>query len=164
MTAGGKLGEGRRVSLAMTTTLARVGPETFCSVRSLTDELAVPLSPEDQTVQSMPDVSPTKWHRAHTSWFFEELVLGPFSPGDAPFHPACRYLFNSYYETVGPRHPRPERGLLSRPGVEEIDRYRDAVDAAMLDLLSPPPSNEVAALVELGLHHEQQHQELLLMD
>ncbi|MDP8930851.1 MAG: ergothioneine biosynthesis protein EgtB [Actinomycetota bacterium] len=138
--------------------------ERFCLVRSLTEELAAPLSAEDQTVQSMPDVSPTKWHRAHTTWFFEEFILGRFSPGYEPFHPAYRYLFNSYYEAVGPRHPRPERGLLSRPGVEEIAAYRRAVDAAMLELLCEPPDAPAAALVELGLHHEQQHQELLLMD
>ncbi|MDP8931750.1 MAG: ergothioneine biosynthesis protein EgtB, partial [Actinomycetota bacterium] len=137
--------------------------ERFCAVRSLTEELAAPLSAEDQTVQSMPDVSPTKWHRAHTTWFFEEFVLDRFSPGYESFHLAYRYLFNSYYEAVGPRHPRPERGVLSRPGVEEITAYRRAVDVAMLDLLRDP-LEEATALVELGLHHEQQHQELLLMD
>ncbi len=138
--------------------------ERFCRVRSLTDELAAPLSAEDQTVQSMPDVSPTKWHRAHTSWFFEEFVLGRFAAGHAPFHPGYGYLFNSYYETVGRRHARNERGLLSRPGIAEIAAYRAAVDEAMVELLGRPVGPEAGWLVELGLHHEQQHQELLLMD
>ncbi|MBW3613877.1 MAG: ergothioneine biosynthesis protein EgtB [Actinobacteria bacterium] len=138
--------------------------DRFCRVRSLTDELASPLSAEDQTVQSMPDVSPTKWHRGHTSWFFEEFVLARFGAGYAPFHPGYGYLFNSYYETVGPRHARNERGLLSRPGIAEIATYRAVVDRAMLELLGQPVVPEAAWLVELGLHHEQQHQELLLMD
>jgi len=138
--------------------------ERYCEVRSLTEEMSAVLSAEDQTVQSMPDVSPTKWHRAHTSWFFEEFVLGPHAPGYEAADPAYRYLFNSYYETVGPRHPRTARGMLSRPGIEEIASYRRHVDAAMLDLLTTPVVDEAAALVELGLHHEQQHQELLLMD
>ena len=138
--------------------------ERFWQVRSLTEALAEPLSAEDQTVQSMPDVSPTKWHRAHTSWFFEEFVLGPQMSGYAVFHPTYTYLFNSYYETVGPRHPRPERGLLSRPGIDDIAAYRRHVDLAMLDLLGGRPTDRALGLVELGLHHEQQHQELLLMD
>src|SRR3954468_18771455 len=104
--------------------------EGFLAERALTEQLAAPLSPEDQTAQSMPDASPTKWHRAHTSWFYEEFVLDrDYEPFDASF----RYLFNSYYEAVGPRHPRPERGLVTRPGVEEVGRYRahvtDAVEA-----------------------------------
>jgi len=136
----------------------------FGAVRSLTEALAAPLSPEDQTVQSMPDTSPTKWHRAHTTWFFEEFVLGDFAPGYAAFDPAYSYLFNSYYEAVGPRYPRPGRGLVSRPGAAEIARYRDAVDAAMVELIDTPAGSKAAGLIELGLHHEQQHQELLLMD
>ncbi len=133
-------------------------------VRRFTEALAAPLSAEDQTVQSMPDASPTKWHRAHTSWFFETFLLEPDLPRYRPFHPEFGYLFNSYYETVGARHPRPERGLVSRPGTEEVGRYRRHVDAAMEDLLDRACTPETAALVELGIHHEQQHQELLLMD
>ena len=136
----------------------------FCEIRSLTDTLTRPLSAEDQTVQSMPDVSPTKWHRAHTSWFFEEFVLCRFAERYEPFHDAYRYLFNSYYEAVGPRHPRHERGLLSRPGVDEIGEYRTAVDRALTGLLERPLPTEAHVLIELGLHHEQQHQELVLMD
>jgi ergothioneine biosynthesis protein EgtB len=138
----------------------------YVALRNATEALAAPLSAEDQTVQSMPDVSPTKWHRAHTTWFFETFLLLPHLPDYRPFHPAYGYLFNSYYEAVGPRHPRPERGLLSRPGSAEIANYRAHVDAAMGELLAAPDrsAGAVAALVELGLHHEQQHQELLLMD
>lgn len=131
-------------------------------VRDLTEDLAAPLSDEDQVVQSMPDVSPTKWHRAHTTWFFETFLLSPREKY-APFDSAYAYLFNSYYETVGPRHPRPQRGLLSRPSVADIARYRAHVDAAMHELIDECDS-EAAALIGLGLHHEQQHQELLLMD
>jgi ergothioneine biosynthesis protein EgtB len=136
-------------------------------VRGFTEDLAGPLSPEDQTVQTMPDVSPTKWHRAHTTWFFETFVLGPYQRGYAEFDPAYAFLFNSYYETVGPRHARPQRGLLSRPGVAEIRGYRGKVDEAMDRLLGAGGTDlaaRVPELVELGLHHEQQHQELLLMD
>jgi len=135
-------------------------------VRALTEALAAPLSPEDQTVQSMPDVSPTKWHRGHTSWFFETFLLQPELPGYLPFHPAYSYIFNSYYEAVGARHPRAERGLISRPGVGEVAAYRRHVDGAMDDLLGGAPSlgNEILDVIELGINHEQQHQELLLMD
>jgi ergothioneine biosynthesis protein EgtB len=134
------------------------------AVRSCTEHLAAPLSAEDQTVQSMPDVSPTKWHRAHTSWFFETFLLVPNVATYEPFDPAYGFLFNSYYEGVGARHPRPQRGLLSRPGVEDIARYRAHVDEAMTALLERGPDQHMAELIELGLHHEQQHQELLLMD
>ena len=132
-------------------------------VRDLTEGLAAPLSDEDQVVQSMPDVSPTKWHRAHTTWFFETFLLCPRVERYEPFDPAYAYLFNSYYEAVGPRHPRPQRGLLSRPSVDEIARYRTHVDQAMHELIDECDP-DAAALVVLGLHHEQQHQELLLMD
>jgi ergothioneine biosynthesis protein EgtB len=137
--------------------------ERYASVRALTEALAAPLSGEDQTVQSMPDVSPTKWHRAHTTWFFETFVLARAHRRYRVFHPDFRYLFNSYYEAVGARHPRADRGLLSRPGIAEIAAYRRHVDAAMLDVLDSLPP-DATSLVELGLHHEQQHQELLLMD
>lgn len=135
-------------------------------VRAQTEHLSEPLSPEDQTVQTMADVSPTKWHRAHTTWFFETFLLGPNVPGYVEHHPAYGYLFNSYYEGVGERHPRPERGNVSRPGAAEVGAYRRHVDAAMADLLRSHVAADprVSALVELGLHHEQQHQELLVMD
>jgi ergothioneine biosynthesis protein EgtB len=136
----------------------------YCAVRALTEALASPLSAEDQTVQSMPDVSPTKWHRAHTTWFFETFVLARYAPGYRPFDPAYRYLFNSYYEAVGPRHGRPERGLITRPGVAQIAAYRDHVDRELTDLLQCGLPEDVLVLIELGVHHEQQHQELLVMD
>jgi ergothioneine biosynthesis protein EgtB len=135
----------------------------FAAVRNHTERLAEHLSPEDQCVQSMPDASPAKWHRAHTTWFFEEFVLVPNLPGYVPFRGEFRYLFNSYYESVGARHPRPIRGLLTRPSTDEVGAYRAHVDSAMPRLLANPPDG-VPALVELGLHHEQQHQELLMTD
>jgi ergothioneine biosynthesis protein EgtB len=137
--------------------------DRYGQVRDLTEALAAPLSDEDQVVQSMADVSPTKWHRAHTTWFFETFLLSPRSAGYEPFDPAFAYLFNSYYEAVGPRHPRPQRGLLSRPSVAEIERYRRHVDGAMHTLIDECDA-DAAELIRLGLHHEQQHQELLLMD
>jgi ergothioneine biosynthesis protein EgtB len=137
--------------------------EHFLAVRRLTEQLAAPLSAEDQTVQSMPDASPTKWHLAHTTWFFETFVLRPHARDYRVFDPTYEYLFNSYYEAVGPRHPRPQRGMITRPGVDEILAYRRHVSEAMTGLLAGG-DNRIAPLVELGLHHEQQHQELLLMD
>jgi ergothioneine biosynthesis protein EgtB len=134
----------------------------FQAVRARTEDLASPLSAEDQVVQSMPDCSPTKWHRAHTTWFFEEFVLGPHA-GIEPVEPDYRYLFNSYYEAVGPRQPRPRRGMITRPTVDEVAAYRSAVDARM-DAAFEQLGPEALALVELGTHHEEQHQELLLMD
>jgi ergothioneine biosynthesis protein EgtB len=139
-------------------------PERYLEVRDYTEALAEPLSAEDQTVQSMPDVSPTKWHRAHTTWFFEEFVLSPHAADFEPFHPAYRYLFNSYYETVGPRHSRPQRGLITRPGITEISAYRRRTDTLMCELLAAPQDPALASIAELGMHHEQQHQELILMD
>ena len=138
--------------------------ERFSSVRSGTLARAAPLSAEDQQVQSMPDASPTKWHLAHTTWFFETFLLIPSLTGYRPFDPAFGYLFNSYYETVGPRHPRPARGLVTRPDLEQVIAYRHWVDAGMERLLARPLSPDVAFLVELGLAHEEQHQELILMD
>jgi dimethylhistidine N-methyltransferase len=138
--------------------------EGYRAVRSATEALAAPLSPEDQTVQTMPDVSPTKWHRAHVTWFFEQFVLMPYQRHYRPVDERNLYLWNSYYEGVGPRHPRPERGLISRPGVGEVTAYRDTIDEAMEDLLGRALPVEVFERIELGLHHEQQHQELLLMD
>jgi ergothioneine biosynthesis protein EgtB len=137
--------------------------QRYRSVRAATEALASPLSAEDQTVQSMPDASPTKWHRAHTTWFFETFILRPLRRGYKPFDERFGYLFNSYYEAIGPRHERPSRGLVTRPGIAEIAAYRAHVDLEMADLLADCPPGLVE-LVELGLHHEQQHQELLLTD
>jgi ergothioneine biosynthesis protein EgtB len=139
----------------------------FRAVRRASEALAAPLTPEDQVVQSMPDVSPTKWHLAHTSWFFETFLLAPHLAGYEVFDERYGYLFNSYYEAVGPRHPRPQRGLLSRPTVREIADYRDHVTAAMARLIAQAGRRDWAGiepLLTLGLHHEQQHQELILMD
>jgi ergothioneine biosynthesis protein EgtB len=136
----------------------------YLAVRATTEDLAAPLSPEDQTVQSMPDVSPTKWHRAHTTWFFETFLLEPWLPGYTLFEPTYAYLFNSYYETLGARHPRPARGLLSRPGIAQVASYRRHVDEAMQRLVDTDDGRPLLDLFELGLNHEQQHQELLLMD
>ncbi|MEM9033747.1 MAG: ergothioneine biosynthesis protein EgtB [Actinomycetota bacterium] len=141
--------------------------DRYVAIRGTTEALAAPLSPEDQQVQSMPDVSPTKWHRAHTTWFFETFLLQPSLPGYQAHDPDFGFLFNSYYEAVGPRHARPHRGLISRPSGDEVARYRDAVDEAMAELLDRVETGELAGLsdlIDLGLHHEQQHQELLLMD
>jgi len=138
----------------------------YSNIRQYSLSLAAPLSDEDQCVQSMPDTSPTKWHLAHTSWFFENLVLLPFLPSYQVFDNSFAYLFNSYYEALGPRHPRPQRGLLTRPSLSQILTFRQHVDAAMqkllnnLDALDP----QAFSLIELGLNHEQQHQELLLTD
>jgi dimethylhistidine N-methyltransferase len=136
----------------------------FKAVRTASLARAAPLSAEDQQAQSMPDASPTKWHLAHVTWFFETFLLIPHLPGYAPFDPAFGYLFNSYYEAVGPRHPRPARGLVTRPGLARVLAYRSHVDAAMERLLANGPAPEVVELVVLGLAHEEQHQELILMD
>jgi ergothioneine biosynthesis protein EgtB len=136
----------------------------YASVRAHTERLAVALTDEDQCVQSMPDASPAKWHRAHTTWFFEQFVLAPHAPGYRPCDPRYSYLFNSYYEAVGPRHPRPSRGMLTRPSAAQVGEYRAHVDAGMMALLSAPHDHAIAALAELGLQHEQQHQELLVTD
>jgi len=138
--------------------------ERFRQVRSRTEELAAALRPEDQVVQSMPDASPAKWHRAHVTWFFETFLLQRFDPSYRAFDTDFAYLFNSYYEAAGPRHTRSERGMITRPGVEEVGEYRRHVDDAMVEFLDRPLSPEAAELVVLGLNHEQQHQELLLMD
>jgi ergothioneine biosynthesis protein EgtB len=138
--------------------------QRYLKIRTASEALAVPLSAEDCQVQSMPDASPTKWHLAHTSWFFETFLLAEHQPGYRPFDPAYAVLFNSYYVSVGERHPRPERGLLSRPSLDEVRAYRRHVDEAMLRLLQGCVAPALAALVELGLQHEQQHQELILMD
>jgi ergothioneine biosynthesis protein EgtB len=139
----------------------------FDEVRAHTEALAAPLSPEDQTVQSMPDVSPTKWHRAHVTWFFETFVLADHEAAFAPFQDRYWFLFNSYYETVGPRYSRADRGLVSRPGAREVGTYRDNVDSRVRDLVTTLDAgtlDKLTPVLELGFHHEQQHQELLLMD
>src|SRR5258708_31733368 len=141
--------------------------QTYAAVRAHSEALAAPLSAEDCCVQSMPDASPTKWHLAHTTWFFETVILTRLDPDSRVFDPAFAYLFNSYYEAAGPRHPRPDRGLLSRPTVDIVAAYRDHVTAGMSRLVeraAEPAWSEVAALLELGVQHEQQHQELILMD
>lgn len=135
-------------------------------LRQQTRALAEPLSAEDCQIQSMPDCSPVKWHLAHTTWFFETFILSRFQPDRAPFHPDYRMLFNSYYNAIGARHPRPQRGMLSRPPLDDIWRYRDATDDAMRALFDRMTGVDAAfdQLVELGLNHEQQHQELILTD
>ncbi|MGD9830248.1 MAG: ergothioneine biosynthesis protein EgtB [Hyphomicrobiaceae bacterium] len=135
------------------------------ATRRLSSELAAPLSPEDQTVQAMDDASPTKWHLAHTTWFFETFVLQPHLPGYRLFDEQFPYCFNSYYEAAGPRHPRPYRGLLTRPSAAEVADYRSHVDEGLDRLLSGLGEEvDLAGLIELGINHEQQHQELLLTD
>ena len=140
-------------------------PSKYRTVRIATEQLAAPLSAEDCAIQSMPDASPVKWHLAHTSWFFETFVLKPHLPAYRLFHPSFRVLFNSYYNGIGDKHPRSRRGLLSRPSLEEVHAYRLHVDAAMAELMDRRtlPST-ISALIELGLNHEQQHQELILTD
>lgn len=136
-------------------------------VRSATEHLCDPLETEDYVIQSMPDVSPTKWHLAHTNWFFETFMLEPHVPGYRVFDPHYRYLFNSYYVSMGERHNRPDRGLLSRPTVRDVYRYRKYVNEHVLDWLDRADDSafeQVGPLIELGLHHEQQHQELILTD
>jgi ergothioneine biosynthesis protein EgtB len=147
--------------------LAQTLVEAFLAVRGQTERRAAPLSAEDQVVQSMPDASPAKWHRAHTTWFFEQFLLGEHCAGYKPFHPDYAYLFNSYYVSAGPRHARNERGLLTRPGVEDVTAYRRHVDAAVVKFFESAGEDklrELVPLVETGLNHEQQHQELMLTD
>jgi len=141
--------------------------DAYVVVRAETERRAAPLSAEDQVVQSMPDASPTKWHRAHTTWFFEEFLLKPHAGGYRPFDARFAYLFNSYYVAAGPRHARPKRGLLTRPSMAEVAAYRAHVDTAVGELIgraSPAALARIAPIVEIGLHHEQQHQELILTD
>jgi ergothioneine biosynthesis protein EgtB len=133
--------------------------QAYREIRAHTESLAAPLSAEDAQIQSMPDASPVKWHLAHTSWFFETVILS--QPGYKAFDPNFTYLFNSYYEAVGPRHPRPRRGLLTRPSLEQVMAYRAHIDTAMAAACADPG---LADMIVLGLNHEQQHQELILTD
>ncbi|MDD5031084.1 MAG: DinB family protein, partial [Rhodoferax sp.] len=138
---------------------------SYQTVRQHTLALAAPLSAEDCCVQSMPDASPVKWHLAHTTWFFETFVLERWEPHFKPFDASFRVLFNSYYNAVGDKHPRPQRGMLTRPGLDLVLAYRANIDQRLLALLAISPADtELLQLVELGIQHEQQHQELLLTD
>jgi ergothioneine biosynthesis protein EgtB len=138
--------------------------ERYLAVRRATVALAAPLSAEDAQIQSMPDASPAKWHLAHTTWFFEAFVLARAEPPVPPHDRAFGYLFNSYYEAAGPRQPRPERGLLSRPPLEEVLRWRAIVDERVAGFLSGSPAEALLDVVALGIAHEEQHQELLVTD
>jgi len=136
----------------------------FQAVRAQTERLIAPLSAEDCQLQSMPDASPAKWHLAHLTWFFETFVLERFEPGFKPFDAGFRVLFNSYYNGVGDKYPRPKRGLISRPSLEEVLAYRRQVDVRVLEVIAATDADGLTPLIELGLQHEQQHQELLLTD
>jgi ergothioneine biosynthesis protein EgtB len=141
--------------------------QAFLTVRNETERRAAPLSPEDQTIQSMPDASPAKWHRAHTTWFFEQFLLGPHVPAYKAFDPRFAYLFNSYYVAAGPRHDRPKRGLITRPDAHEVTDYRAYVDNAVRRLVESADEadlDRIIPILEIGLNHEQQHQELMLTD
>jgi ergothioneine biosynthesis protein EgtB len=141
--------------------------DEYLHIRSRSEALAEPLEVEDQCIQTIPEVSPTKWHLAHVSWFFETFLLKPFLTGYREFHPRFGYLFNSYYYGVGHMHPRPNRGLLSRPTLDEVLAYRRHVDGYMQQLLKAPAHpqrEEILLRCEVGLHHEQQHQELMVTD
>ena len=150
---------GQRVGASDAPALAR-----YLAVRARSMKLIEHLGKEDMVVQSTPDASPTKWHLAHTSWFFERFILREHSPGYEPFDDRFDFVFNSYYEAVGTRHPRPQRGLLTRPNLEQVLEYRRHVDGKMRGLLGHPLMRDVEALLQLGLAHEEQHQELLVMD
>ena len=139
----------------------------FRRVRGETERRAAPLSAEDQVIQSMPDASPIKWHRAHTTWFFETFLVQPNVPDYKPFDERFAFLFNSYYVAAGPRHARPKRGLITRPNAGEVTAYRAHVDAAVETLIGEAGADawpEIARILEIGLNHEEQHQELMLTD
>jgi ergothioneine biosynthesis protein EgtB len=141
--------------------------EVYLTVRNETEHRAALLTPEDQLIQSMPDASPAKWHRAHTTWFFEQFLLGEHCGEYTPFHPDYAFLFNSYYVSAGPRHARHQRGHLTRPGADEITAYRRHVDAEIVKFFHEADADTlkaIAPLLEVGLNHEQQHQELMLTD
>jgi ergothioneine biosynthesis protein EgtB len=139
--------------------------KAFRVVRAETERRAALLSAEDQVIQSMADASPTKWHRAHVTWFFEQFLLRPFAPGYRPFDERFAYLYNSYYVSAGPRQARPQRGLITRPTASEVTAYRTHVDDAVVALIASANDFEpLIPIIEIGLNHEQQHQELLLTD
>lgn len=147
--------------------LARQLGEAFLKVRNETERRAASLSPEDQLVQSMPDASPAKWHRAHVTWFWEQFLLGDHAPGYKVYHPDYAYLFNSYYVSAGPRHARAQRGHLTRPAASEVTAYRRHVDAAVIKFFDQADDDKLRSLIpllEVGFNHEQQHQELMLTD
>ncbi len=145
----------------------RVWRDAFRAVRAETESRVSPLSAEDQIVQSMPDTSPAKWHRAHVTWFFEQFLLVPNDLSYKPFDERFPFLFNSYYVAAGPRHARPQRGLITRPNGEEVTAYRAHVEAAverLIETIADDKAAEFFRILEIGLHHEQQHQELLITD
>src|SRR5471032_447545 len=147
--------------------LAQKLVEAFLAVRNETERRVAPLTPEDQLIQSMPDASPAKWRRAHTTWFFEQFLLGEHAKGYRPFHPDYAFLFNSYYVSAGPRHARHQRGHLTRPGADDVTAYRRHVDASVVKFFHEADEAALAGLVpllEVGFNHEQQHQELMLTD
>lgn len=147
--------------------LAQRLADAYRAVRDETERRAAPLSAEDQLIQSMPDASPAKWHRAHTTWFFEQFLLGEHVKGYTPLHPDYAYLFNSYYVSAGPRHARHQRGHLTRPTADEVTAYRRHVDAEVVKFFrtaTPEKLEALVPLVEVGLNHEQQHQELMVTD
>jgi ergothioneine biosynthesis protein EgtB len=156
-----------RVSAKPGDTIRRTWIQAFRAVRAETERRAAPLSAEDQSVQSMADASPTKWHRAHTTWFFEQFLLKPHDAGYREFDQRFAFLFNSYYVAAGPRHARPERGMITRPNADEVAAYRAHVDQSVEALLHSADEttlSQIVPLIEIGLHHEQQHQELLWTD
>src|ERR1700736_6661912 len=158
----------RRRDEGDTETIQRAAPadprmtwrDAFRTVRAETERRAALLSAEDQVVQSMPDASPTKWHRAHVTWFFEQFLLRPHAKDYRAFDERFAYLYNSYYVSAGPRHARPQRGLITRPSADEVTAYRRHVDDAVIRLVESANNlAELAPIIEIGLHHEQQHQE-----
>src|SRR5688572_25524572 len=153
-----------RASAGPGANVRRAWAEAFRAVRAETERRAAPLSAEDQAIQSMADASPTKWHRAHTTWFFEQFLLTPHCDSYQTYDERFAFLFNSYYVAAGPRHARPQRGMLTRPNAQEVAAYRAHVDRAVLQLLEGADAatlTVIVPLLEVGLHHEQQHQELL---
>jgi ergothioneine biosynthesis protein EgtB len=153
--------------ISATGSLAQQLTDAYLRVRNETEQRAAPLSPEDQLIQSMPDASPAKWHRAHVTWFWEQFLLGEHQPGYKVFHPDYAYLFNSYYVSAGPRHARAQRGHLTRPSADEVTAYRRYVDDAVVKFFDSASEEKLASLVpllEVGMNHEQQHQELMFTD
>jgi len=138
--------------------------DQFSATRARSEKICQPLSIEDYVPQPITDVSPPKWHLAHTTWFFEQFVLCKFLPDYKEFHPDFAFLFNSYYNEMGERTLRPERGFMSRPPVAEVYQYRKHIDQAMLNFMHRELPEDVLSVIEIGIHHEQQHQELLVYD